>query len=415
MVCKEMLSLVFSSVWGNLTCQSKLGSLLVRAAWGDHHSLLLSREMSEKAKLKRVPQCSRRCEIPRIGVSEFNLNLCRPHCRWLAMETQIWIQQKSQFEAGKHPAHPVNSRKKNANILFLLLLRFQTNWALDTFPEDTNRKRIPKKDWELWSWFRHIRAGCQWGPAQRSAAHPAVSETAEEHAELWERAWQWQTSPLIPQPGEVRFPNGRAAERPRGPAAASAPRNLLRSAHPTETAALCSWEHAENSSPRLWKWRELRSLQLWHSTATPRTGGDAPRPPRLKWTFSFQTSAETPPALTQLQIFVSSLDFVKVTSGPLWPLRCTLVSWAFKQRGERAAHASIKHSLHLKMSNIKLPTGVSPLSPEASLFYKLHYYGAIKRFNDLNSTLELSQMLSLSKYQFYRLPTQTWEILFSIF
>lgn len=100
----------------------------------------------------------------------------------------------------------------------------------------------------------------------------------------------------------------------------------------------------------------------------------------------------------------------------LWPPRYILLSSALKQVRERTAHTSIEHSFHLKTSNIKLLTGVSLLSPEASLFYKLHYYGAIKRFNDLNSALDLRQMLSLStKYQTYRLQTQTWEILSEIF
>lgn len=102
--------------------------------------------------------------------------------------------------------------------------------------------------------------------------------------------------------------------------------------------------------------------------------------------------------------------------GYLWPVRCILVSWALKQVRERTIHTSIKHSFHLKTSDIKLLAGGSLLSPEASLFYKLHYNGTVKRFNDLNSTLDLSQMFSLcTKYQTYRLLTQTWEILSEIF
>jgi len=119
---------------------------------------------------------------------------------------------------------------------------------------------------------------------------------------------------------------------------------------------------------------------------------------------------------------MSRLGFLKVPSGSqhhawdlpgcLWPVRCILLSWALKEVRERTAHVSIKHSIHLKTSNIKLLTEVSLLSPEDSLFYKLHYYSAIKRFNDLSSTLDLSQMLPLStKYQTYSLRTQTWEIL----
>lgn len=127
-------------------------------------------------------------------------------------------------------------------------------------------------------------------------------------------------------------------------------------------------------------------------------------------------------AIVSLQLIW--LDLPEVTScswhrseavGLTWLPRASKIHFGV-HAGARTTRTATKDSFHWKVCNINLLTGLSLLSPAASSFRKLHYCGTVKRFNDLNSAPDLSQVLSLpTEYQTHRLLTQTQEILSEIF
>lgn len=145
MVWKEKLSLVFSSVWGNLTCQSKLGSLLWKGS--------TKQTFTPFCWVWRQEQKSQIEKSPTVNPQMWNFS-----------DLSIWVQSKFAQASLQVTCYgdsnlsvtekPVWSRgapstsswmpEKNTSIL-LLLLGFQTNWALGTFPGDTERMRIPKR------------------------------------------------------------------------------------------------------------------------------------------------------------------------------------------------------------------------------------------------------------------------------